>query len=627
MTREGSVLLSAAVAVAVCAAPDVAAQEFYFDLDSTYAIAHSDSKIAVQFDTTITHLEQAEFLATHPCLDDTIPAEYLARGFWTYGLQPPWDYDSASAGLLADPAVHRVVPVYMTLLDSAEFKVTDMVSVQYDADLPTDSALAILDAFGLSFLDSSEFVHNLWHAALHDTIRGSPLNIGNELHLLPETEWASATMFARPVLMADTAPSDDPYFQYQYYLKNTGQNGGTPDADIDADLAWQLRLADSLVRVAVIDDGLIAHKDLRPPRLLPGRDFAGVHWWAPSYDNDPSPGDRENHGMACAGILAASDNDTGVVGVLPSCLIVPVKILDDSGNAMPYPNRVAEAIYYAWSQNVEVISNSWGYITTTPNTDVANAIRYVTNGCGGGQKDPQTQHGCVMVFSAGNNAHLGYTVQFPANMPEVIAVGAVDKSDDVWYYSQPGPALDLMAPSGDKYIGDMWTTDQEAYWGWNPYVTGFGDAGGDVDYTSKMGGTSGACPQVAGVAALILARRLDFRGCSPHAIVYDVLTKSAEDLGQVGHDNWYGFGRVNAYRALCSVIHGDMDVDGNYDMTDVVTLIGMVFRGQPFPSWYWGLADVNCDETFTVQDIVLLINTAFRGGSPSQPCYKWLSDL
>ena len=185
MLRRFMIVLMAACVLTVASGPLSLAQEFYYDLDTTYAVIPSASKIGVQFDTTQTIRAQGEFFVAHPCLDASVVATYLDRGFWIYGLQPSYGYEASAVELRADPAVHRVAPIYITPADSAEFKVSDLVDVQFDLDLSRDAALALLAAHGLRLVDSSEYKHNLWECALDDTITESPLVYGNALHPAP----------------------------------------------------------------------------------------------------------------------------------------------------------------------------------------------------------------------------------------------------------------------------------------------------------------------------------------------------------------------------------------------------------------------------------------------------------
>ena len=134
--------------------------------------------------------------------------------------------------------------------------------------------------------------------------------------------------------------------------------------------------------------------------------------------------------------------------------------------------------------------------------------------------------------------------------PEVIAVGATDHDDNIWYYSASGPELDIVAPSGagtraEHFFHEkpfLWTTDITG-------IFGYGIENIDttiLDYTDSMNGTSGACPLVAGVAALILSVDPNLTNIEVRSILLD----SAKDLGEPGKDDYYGFGRVDANSAV-----------------------------------------------------------------------------
>ena len=141
-------------------------------------------------------------------------------------------------------------------------------------------------------------------------------------------------------------------------------------------------------------------------------------------------------------------------------------------------------------------------------------------------------------------------------MDGVIAVGAIDRYGSIQTYSQRGSELDLVAPSGlCNFQGDVVTTDRAGSLGYNPNITSVTDLA-DLNYTQRFGGTSAACPQVAGVAALMLS-------ANPNLTVNQVrsiLRNTATDLGTTGFDTTYGYGLVNAYAAVCSALSGDMIV-------------------------------------------------------------------
>jgi len=348
----------------------------------------------------------------------------------------------------------------------------------------------------------------------------------DKLDRLPLIDRAVPNIAFRPKLHGPRYPNDS-YFPNQWHLNNTGQTGGTVDADIDAPEAWEITTGATDIVVAVIDDGVdVDHPDL-VDNLVPGYDFV-------DDDNDPDASIfwDDAHGTACAGLIAArGDNAAGVTGVAWNCKIMPIRIID--GFAFITDADIATAFRWAATNGADIMNNSWGGLSAMPL--VHDAIQDVTapDGIGRGGL------GCVVLGSSGNE---GGPVLWPGAYDEVIAVGATDEFDVVWSYSGSGSQLDVTAPSGDlDGDGLMWTTDlagTPGYGNRNPAI---------LDYTDLMGGTSGACPVAAGVAALILSVAPDLTG----AQVKDILQSSADDLGAPGRDNFYGHGRVNARTALC----------------------------------------------------------------------------
>jgi hypothetical protein len=161
---------------------------------------------------------------------------------------------------------------------------------------------------------------------------------------------------------------------------------------------------------------------------------------------------------------------------------------------------------------------------------------------------------------------------YPARYSEAIVVGATDHDDRRWDYSDYGPDLNIVAPSGAVYdkqgqygfFGSIWTTDLLG----NPGINNRDPA--ILDYTDKMAGTSAACPIAAGVAALILSVEPDLTGDE----VRHFLERSAKDLGDPGWDQYYGWGRVDARAALDMVLayRCDLNKDWKVDEQDLAIL-------------------------------------------------------
>jgi len=312
------------------------------------------------------------------------------------------------------------------------------------------------------------------------------------------------------------------------------------------------------------------HPDLPNSRQvrLNGSNFAGGN------ANDPSPVGNEAHGNACAGIIAASHNDEGIAGIAPLCRIMPVR-LPSSGSV---PGSVyASAITFARTNGAAIISNSWGFFSSNPNYEpvIVSAISDATSNGRGGL-------GCVVVFAAGNTAdHAGSNsgfVTFPSNVlnPGVLTVGASDRNDYQANYSptsnlgsSQNQIIDVMAPSSKSiYFGqiaagdpDVWTIDIQGGAGYNPLVGALPTTGTNyLDYTGHFSGTSAACPQVAGVAALMLSENQNLTQAVVGTIIRSTARKARSGSSYTysttpgrpdgTFNDQMGYGVVNAYDSV-----------------------------------------------------------------------------
>ena len=321
---------------------------------------------------------------------------------------------------------------------------------------------------------------------------------------------------------------NDPLFSQQFQMHNTGQTldgvTGANDADCNALEAWGISLGSATTTVAVIDDGMEDHEDFNNAQGQ-SRYTAG---FSPANNGNGDAISGSNHGVACAGSITASHNNIGVRGVAPLANIISVNIFVGGESTQD----IADGITWAKNQGADVMSNSWGYTSCTANfSNINNAMADAnSNGRGG--------LGSVIIFASGN----GYKscVDYPANNPNVIAVGAFANTGVRSSYSNYGPALDIMAPSnnvGGPGAG-VRTTDRMGSPGY-----------GSGNYTSGFGGTSSACPVVAGVATLLLG----YDATLTSAQVKNILYSTAIDMGAPGNDNEYANGRVNAFAALQAV--------------------------------------------------------------------------
>ncbi|MEM1094925.1 MAG: S8 family serine peptidase [Bacteroidota bacterium] len=363
----------------------------------------------------------------------------------------------------------------------------------------------------------------------------NPLKIANAL------QESSVVVLAEPDLAVKGSlkmhrPSDD-LFSMQWHLENLGGPGLVAGADVSAPLAWDVTRGDRNITVAVIDDGFdMGHPDFASPgKIHAPRDFG-------QHDTDPSPARGDNHGTACAGVAVADENGRGVVGIAPNCQLMPIRWSGSVSDA-----DIRQQFDHPRLNGADIISCSWGVRSRffTLSTSMKRSIsRAATQGRNG--------KGCVIVFAAGNDDHdvdnpphtrAGFAIH-----PDVIAVAASNSRDRKSHYSNFGDAIWVCAPSSGAGGLGIVTTDRR---GANGYQSG--------DYTTmqRFGGTSSACPLVAGVCALMLSVNPELTAIE----VKDILKETAEQIDPQGggygkdrHSAIYGFGRVDAYRAVQAAI-------------------------------------------------------------------------
>ena len=269
-------------------------------------------------------------------------------------------------------------------------------------------------------------------------------------------------------------------------------------AKIQAPQAWTITAGRTNTIVAVLDSGIdAAHPDLAS-RVLPGFNFV-------SGDTDTA--DDFGHGTAVAGVVVATGNNSlGILGVSRGCLVMPVKVVDATGYA--YYSAVAQGIHYAVDNGARVINIS--IAGNDASLTLQEAVDYASS------------NNVLVVAAAGNNGN--NLPQYPAACSGVLAISATETNDTLAPFSSSGSFIALAAP-GDN----IWTTQASAtapYGAWR--------------------GTSFSSPIVAGTAALALSVNPLLSSTQLVAL----LEQNADDLGAPGFDESFGYGRVNASRAV-----------------------------------------------------------------------------
>jgi thermitase len=362
--------------------------------------------------------------------------------------------------------------------------------------------------------------------------------------------------------LLSTFPNDT-YFGDQYGLHNTGQTvegqAGTPDADIDAPEAWELHTGTDAITLAIIDTGIShSHPDLAA-KLLPGRNFSG------GDPNDADDGWLISHGTHCAGIAAAiSNNSRGVAGVSWGARLMPVKVLDLLGSGTE--TQCVDGVIWAADHGAHVGSMSLGSEDGTSYFE--NAIDYAHG------------QGMVLVAATGNTP--GHAIFFPAWWANTIAVGATDNRDQLASFTTYGPEMSVAAPGVSIY--SCW------------------DSLFAPDTYEYQEGTSMACPHVAGLACLVWSADLSLTNDE----VRQIIESTADDLGAAGWDQYFGYGRINAYQAVLEAMSheecpGDLDGDGFRNVTDF-TRFAAAFGSQSGEPDYNPDADLSGDGFVNVTD-------------------------
>ena len=355
------------------------------------------------------------------------------------------------------------------------------------------------------------------------------------LQLVAELDSLDDIVWSEPEFLSNYSVTN-PLYPQQYYLRNTGQNGGTPGIDINVEPAWNITNGNTNIVVAVVDVGVDRNHEDMGNRVLEGHTIRNpTGGGLPQNINSL---DLKYHGIACAGIIAASNNTIGIRGVANNVSILPVNIVPDEAHVDSLGRiiygfgtniEIAQAISWTW-RRADVLSCSWG--GGAPSNDITATIDSArTFGRNG--------RGSVVVFSSGNNWPNTADVAYPGDLDGVITVGAITNQGIICNYSQRGPSMDLVAPTGNaSSVSNVTTTDRMGSLGKN-----------SGNYMYDFGGTSAACPQVAGVVALMLSIRPDLTEDQ----IRTILQNTARDLGPAGFDVTYGFGLVNAHSALQAV--------------------------------------------------------------------------
>ena len=324
---------------------------------------------------------------------------------------------------------------------------------------------------------------------------------------------SNVVLYAEPdLVLRATATPNDPRFAELYGIHNTGQSGGTLDADLDGPEGWDLAGLSAFpatggAKVGIVDTGVQAnHPDLAGKTV----NCAGVSnslLGGTTVSESNGCADDNDHGTHVSGTIAAiANNGIGVAGVAFNAPLAHCKALGGllgTGST----SGVANCITYLASKNAKVISMSLGGGSSST---LQTAVRSAWN----------NGNGSLLVAAAGNDGNS--TVNYPAGYAEVVSVAATDRNDRKASFSNVNSDVEVAAAGVDV----LSTVRGSTY--------------------RALSGTSMATPHVAGVASLIAFRNPTFTAGQ----VRSKLQTAVDDLGAAGRDSTFGYGRVTLSKAL-----------------------------------------------------------------------------
>lgn len=453
---------------------------------------------------------------------------------------------------------------------TTRYYITDKIIISFKKRTAKDKITKLFEKHGLQFLKEYEAELPTYLVLVTKDAGMNPVKLTNILADYSEVVSAEPNLVNR--FMNFYTPKDDLY-KKQWHLDAKDDIQLVAHASVEAAKAWDITKGSRKVVVAVIDDGFDTdHPDLKGDgkKIVHPRDFV-------DGDDNPLPTRARDdyHGTPCAGVAIGEENGEGIMGIAPNCSFLPIRFdlaADD--------NLLWEIFDHA-GKYADVISCSWGPVPVYAPLSRLLKDKFTALAKNGGPR----KKGCVICFAAGNyNAplndekntgfdwfHPGYGDVFTtpgpiingnAAHPDVIAVSAITSLAKKAAYSNWGKEISMAAPSNNWHPIDqqkfvpgrgIWTTDNEKN------GTGFT---ANSQYTGSFGGTSSATPLLAGVAALVISANSDLSAKEVRKIMEEtadkvedksadiVLKKKKGTYNSKGHSEWFGYGKVNAAKAV-----------------------------------------------------------------------------
>lgn len=478
-----------------------------------------------------TYIDTLLLLTNAPSPNDSINIINIMQVYYPTGIinVTPTSLTINQTSSSSDKLIEQNVPLIEKL--KSDYK-DDQLLVRFYENTGSNAISTILKNNGCNIKRSYNIVPNMYLVIIDD---GTDVPAkAQQLESLGQVIYAEPDQIVKAI---QTIPNDQG-FAGLYGMHNTGQNGGTVDADIDAPEAWDIETGESTVIVGIIDSGMdYDHPDLLSnlwtntgeiPNNGVDDDNNGyiddIHGWDWAYgDNEPT--DYRGHGTHVSGTVGAvGNNSIGVAGVCWTVKLMALKFLDDNGSG--WTSDAISAIQYAANNGATLTSNSWGGggYSSSLRTAILNSNMIFAAAAGNDGSD--------------NDATPHYPSSFDCN--NIIAVASLDRYNNRSGFSNYGvTSVDVGA-----YGSSILSTKPN-----NATSITFGAPGQGLSSSlyGIISGTSMATPQVAGLAALIYSNDPTLSWSD----VKDVIMNNVEPVSALSGTTVTG-GCINAFNSLIS---------------------------------------------------------------------------
>lgn len=337
-------------------------------------------------------------------------------------------------------------------------------------------------------------------------------------------------VMAFPNIVATSSKTefDDPYSSRQSYVAFSKFN-----------TVWSSGATGKGATIAVLDSGI----DTNHEDLTASIDYENAYDAIERHKLSNGFIDTCGHGTIVSGIAAATaGNGKGITGCAPNATILPIRVLDESGNTSVF--EVSTGIAYisglakkpdAVDMSFESPADSW--------FKIIGEIAYYAL-CQDAIDSLSKKHSVSFIAAAGNDGRDDSSISYPAALTDVIGVGATDDSKQRASFSSANRTVDICALGTKTYstvdtasvYGNMELPYADEYWRTN-------SSGQAVK--SALSGTSFAAPQVSAAAAMLRAQNPSWTAQQ----IEDRLESTAVDLGDAGRDDCFGYGLLDAAAA------------------------------------------------------------------------------